>query len=465
MADLTPIQAALRGAQASRPARTPLGRGMDRGPAVVLVDGEHYPTAVADTVAQLIMDGWDIRCAALLGGTEKLRGTPDYGVPVVQGDGAIAVLGAALSAHPDARWVLDLADEPVLVAERRMELIAVAAGTGRSYLGPDLTVIPPQFVPVNVPTIEIVGTGKRIGKTAVSGHVARLADLHRGGRGSVIVLAMGRGGPAEPVVVDRAEGPVTVQQLLELSRQGLHAASDYLEGAALTGLTTIGCRRVGGGLLGVPVGGNVVEGAQLAARLEPELLIVEGSGSCTPPVAADRTLLIATTARPGDLVEGAGLFRLGRADLVLITSNDSAAASDMRKRAEGRAHELGCAPQVIPIQLRPTPTGEVAGARLAVFTTAPTEIGPLVEQSMVDYGADVAVVSHHLADRERLITDLDAARQAGAEVLAVEIKAAAIDGVAEYAATHDIPLVLLDNRPYSLDGDIDLDAVLVAFAS
>ena len=60
---------------------------------------------------------------------------------------------------------------------------------------------------------------------------------------------MGRGGPAEPVVV---ESPPSVEDLLALSRAGAHAASDYLEGAALAGVTTVGCRRCGGGLAGTP---------------------------------------------------------------------------------------------------------------------------------------------------------------------------------------------------------------------
>ncbi|MCW2923718.1 MAG: hypothetical protein JWM98_1122, partial [Thermoleophilia bacterium] len=50
---------------------------------VVLVDGEHYPTAVADAIADLRAAGWEVRAAALVGGGEKLRGEPTYGVPHV----------------------------------------------------------------------------------------------------------------------------------------------------------------------------------------------------------------------------------------------------------------------------------------------------------------------------------------------------------------------------------------------
>ena len=73
---------------------------------------------------------------------------------------------------------------------------------------------------------------------------------------------MGRGGPAEPELV---ETPPTLDDLVALSRSGRHAASDHLETAALAGVPTIGCRRAGGGLAGAPFASNVLEGARLAA--------------------------------------------------------------------------------------------------------------------------------------------------------------------------------------------------------
>ena len=96
---------------------------------------------------------------------------------------------------------------------------------------------------IGTPSLAVIGTGKRVGKTAVTGHVARLLARER----QVVVVAMGRGGPAEPELV---EVRPTVDDLLALSRAGRHAASDHLETAALTGLPTVGCRRCGGGLAG-----------------------------------------------------------------------------------------------------------------------------------------------------------------------------------------------------------------------
>ena len=110
----------------------------------------------------------------------------------------------------------------------------------------------------------MIGTGKRTGKTAISGEVARLAAR----RGlDPVVVAMGRGGPPEPQVAEA--GSVDLARLLELVRSGQHAASDYLEDALTTGVTTIGARRAGGGLAGAPYATNVREAAELAAARGP----------------------------------------------------------------------------------------------------------------------------------------------------------------------------------------------------
>ena len=50
-------------------------------PALVLVDGEHYPAVVRAAIEQVGADG-PVVAALLLGGVEKLDGEPDYGVPL-----------------------------------------------------------------------------------------------------------------------------------------------------------------------------------------------------------------------------------------------------------------------------------------------------------------------------------------------------------------------------------------------
>jgi len=434
---------------------------------VVLVDGEHYPTAVADAISVLRDEGWDVRAAALVGGGEKLRDTPDYGVPhatpPAHDPGPAGALRAALAiAGDDVTAVLDIGDEPVLVFERRLELIGLAAGRGLRYVTADTVITPPVFEDAPAPTLAIIGTGKRIGKTAVSAHAARVIDAHLGGRGGTVVVAMGRGGPAEPIVIDRSGGAITVERLLKISRAGAHAASDYLEDAALTGLTTVGCRRVSGGLLGVPVQSNVPEGVRIAAALDPQLVLLEGSGSCVPPVRADRTLLLASTARPQDLLEGLGPYRLGLADAVLVMGDDRDVAAHMVAEVARIAgdRDVPC----VAASLVPTPVGDVTGLRVAAFTTAPDFVAPLVERELVARGADVALVSCNLARREELAADLDRAVELGATTVVVEIKAAAIDAVAEFADRTGLDVIFLDNIPTPHDPDVDLEAMLCGLA-
>jgi cyclic 2,3-diphosphoglycerate synthetase len=436
---------------------------------VVLVDGEHYPTAVADAIADLAAEGWDVRAAALVGGGEKLRGEPEYGVPHLTAPAddptpAGALRAALAFAGPAVTFVIDLADEPVLVLERRLALVALAAGRGLRYVTADTVVEPPVFEHIDVPTLAIIGTGKRIGKTAVSAHAARVVDAHLsdGGAnpGAVAVVAMGRGGPAEPVVIDRRDGSITVERLLEISRGGAHAASDYLEDAVLTGLTTIGCRRVSGGLLGVPARSNVPEGARLAAGLDPtpRAVLLEGSGSCVPPVRADVTLLLATTERPQDLLGGLGAYRLALANALLVMGNDAAAAHELVRAAKLAAGRPDL--RAITASLVPTPVGDVHGRRVAAFTTAPPEIAPIVTRELEARGADVALVSCALARRDELAADLALAVERGVDAFVVEIKAAAIDAVAEAADAAGIDVVFLDNVPAPHEPGVDLDALL-----
>ncbi len=218
---------------------------------IVLVDGEHYPPVTRWGIEVARERGHDVVGALFVGGTEKIDPTavPDLGVPTrVAGDDRMAALADAIDAFgPDA--VLDLSDEPVLGYRERMELAAVALTRGLPYLGADFRLDPPiTGPPLALPTIAVIGTGKRTGKTAIAGELARTA-ARRGF--TPVVVAMGRGGPAEPQVAPA--GSVDLADLLERVRRGEHAASDYLEDALTTGVTTVGARRVGGGLAGAPI--------------------------------------------------------------------------------------------------------------------------------------------------------------------------------------------------------------------
>ena len=406
--------------------------------ALVISDGEHYAPVVRDAVAAL---PYEVVALWLAGGSEKLRGGEDYGVPVVDSlEGAIAELEPEL--------VVDLSDEPVLGPRERFRVASRVLALGLPYVGPDFRFDPPPLAPFSLPALSIVGTGKRVGKTAVTGHVARLLALDR----DVVVVAMGRGGPAEPEV---AEVQPTVDRLVELSREGRHAASDYLETAALAGVVTIGCRRCGGGLAGAPGASNVLEGAALAAERGPELVIFDGSGAAIPPVETDARVLVTSTRQPREVVTGyLNAYRILVSDLVVLTGG----IDDELVHAIHQVKEV----PVVPVELRPRPAAPVLGRRVAFFTTAPADAHAALERHLRDeLGAEVVLVSGNLARREALREDV--ARTGDADVYLVEIKAAAIDVVVEAALERGVEVVFADNELVPV-GVLDLDTELIRLA-
>jgi cyclic 2,3-diphosphoglycerate synthase len=352
--------------------------------AVALIDGEHHAPVVRDALRAL---PYEWVGAIMVGGTEKLRAGSDYGVPLLDGFG-------------DAEAVVDLSDEPVLGPAERLSWVSRALAAGLPYIGADFRFDPPVFEPFELPSIAVIGTGKRVGKTAVTAHLARLLARDR----DVVVVAMGRGGPPEPEVIAT---PPTVEDLVALSRAGRHAASDHLEIAALSGVPTIGCRRAGGGLAGAVFTSNVLEGARLAAERKPDLVIFDGSGAAIPPVDVDRRVLV--VGRGQDANQYLNPYRCLISDVVIEQP-----------------------------ELRLRPTAPLEG-RVAVFTAGATEVSHL--------DADVVHVSANLADRGLLREDL-----VDADTYLVELKAAAIDVVAEHALAHGIRVVLAAN---DLVGDFD----------
>ncbi len=383
--------------------------------ALALIDGEHYPPVVRDALAEL---PFEFVGALLVGGTEKLRGDGGYGVPLVQSLDEV-----------EADAVVDLSDEPVLDPRSRMWWASQALARGLPYVGPDFRFDPPELPPlVSIPSLAVIGTGKRVGKTAVTAHAARVLSR----RSKVVVVAMGRGGPQEPEIV---EVRPTLERLLEISRAGGHAASDYLETAALAGVATVGCRRAGGGLAGRVFTSNVRRGAELAAGLQPDVIVFDGSGAAIPGVSVNKRILV---VGPGqDATEFLNPYRVLISDLVLALGGADAAP----------IKELKDIP-VIGIDLRLEPLEPIEG-RVAVFTTGPAPIDHL--------NADVVHVSRNLADRAALAQELESLE---ADVYLVEIKAAAIDVVAEAASARGIPVVFANNRVVQLEGGPDLDSTL-----
>lgn len=426
---------------------------------VALIDGEHYPPVVRFALDELGRRH-DVVGAVFLGGTEKVDADARkdvYGVPVVRLADPYASLTEAIGMWAP-ELVVDLSDEPVVTAEDRFRLATVAISAGVRYVGADFAFEPPKALvrPVT-PTLAIIGTGKRVGKTAVSAHIARC--LKAAGT-DLVVLAMGRGGPAEPELIRGDEVALTTEDLLELAAQGKHASSDNYEDAVMSRVTTVGCRRCGGGMAGETFFSNVAAGARLADSLGKDLLIAEGSGAAIPPVAADAHVLVVGAGRGiGYVRDHFGPYRLSLADLVVIATAEepNATPADI---AELEAFVAEATPGVpcVTTTFRPRPIRPVDGQRAFLATTAPAPVLPKLERYLQEeFGCSVVASSPHLSDRARLADDMAAA--AGTfDVLLTELKAAAIDVVASAGRDSGVPTVLCDNVPVALDGK-DLGAL------
>jgi cyclic 2,3-diphosphoglycerate synthetase len=428
---------------------------------IALIDGEHHPAVARDALARVAAEH-DLRGVVFVGGEEKVAppvladpaASEHYGRDVmVAPDDPAAALRALAEAGADA--VLDLSGEPVLGGEERMRLACVALSLELEYRCAGYQVAPPPREPLDAPcpVIAVIGTGKRTGKTALSGHFALL--LREMGSTPVIV-SMGRGGPPEPQLV-RAEERPDAARLLQIARAGAHAASDYLEDAVVAGVACVGCRRCGEGPAGEVFDSNVVEGARLALTLDPDVLLLEGSGAALPPVEADRTICVTTAGRAElEALSHFGPFRLLRSDVLVVfgvEGLDAGALAALKARLAG-----WIAPEaIVACALVPEPLGELSpGSRVAFFSTSAAHEGPLRER-LEQQGVDVCVTSANLARRELLERDMEQAARERCNVFLTELKAAAIDVVAEQAERRGARIEFVRNRPASLPGEPDLD--------
>lgn len=425
---------------------------------LVLVDGEHYPPVTRWALEVAHERGHEVVAALMVGGIEKVDpGTmPDLGVRTwAAGPDRMAALAEAIDAC-NADVVLDLSDEPVLGYRERMELVAVALARGVPYQGADFRLDPPVTRrPVDAPSLAVIGTGKRAGKTAIAGQLARIAARREL---APVVVAMGRGGPPEPQVAEA--GSVDLERLVELVGEGRHAASDYLEDALTTGVTTIGARRAGGGLAGASYATNAAEAAEMAAARGGGLVILEGSGSVVPPVAWDAGVLVVPATAPAEYLGGyLGPYRLLMSDLVVVTMASGPAGPENLPALRTHLQRFLGDARYIVTELIPVPLADVGARRVFFATTAPgAAAATQVEHLRSQHGCNVVGWSARLADRSGLAEDLDTAQEY--DVLLTELKAAAVDIGVERALARGAEVVFVDNRAVVVEGSVDLHAAL-----
>jgi cyclic 2,3-diphosphoglycerate synthase len=145
----------------------------------------------------------------------------------------------------------------------------------------------------------------------------------------------------------------------------------------------------------------------------------------------------------------------------VITMVEAPFADSSAADLEGSVRGVAPGVRVARIGLRPYPLEPVSGRTVFYVTTAPASaIDLMVGHLEREHGCTVVGTSSHLAHRPKLAEDLE--RAGAAEVLLVELKAAAVDLAARIALERGLEVVFCDNRVVSLGGDGSFDELALA---
>ena len=421
-----------------------------------LVDGEHYLPVTKEAIDTLNkFEHIDIVAAVFIGGTEKLRDdSPDtysekLGVSVEfakDKDIPYDIIVDMIRKY-NIDTVMDLSDEPILDYPKRFKIACKVLNEGIIYEGPDFKFEPTsQYEIMEKPSLTILGTGKRIGKTAVSGFVSRLIDKNGY---EPCVIAMGRGGPEEPEIVHGEKIEINAEFLLEQSEKGVHAASDHWEDALMSRILTIGCRRCGGGMAGEVFMTNMKKGAKLANEVDAKFAIFEGSGAAIPPIKTDAKIVLIGANQPiENLTTYFGPYRIGLGNLVILTMcEEPMANSDKIKAIEEFVSEVNPDATVISTVFRPKPLGDISNKKVLFATTAPEGVkDKLVEYLESNFSCEIVGTTSHLSNRPLLREDMEKYMDE-ADVMLTELKAAAVDVATKDALAAGLEVIYCDNIP------------------
>jgi cyclic 2,3-diphosphoglycerate synthetase len=198
----------------------------------------------------------------------------------------------------------------------------------------------------------------------------------------------------------------------------------------------------------------------MAGELGRDLVVFDGSGAALPPVAARRTIAVVGAHQdPGVAAGYLNEYRLLLADLVILTMAETGTGWERVRDAVGAVVRPGV--EVVPTVLRPRPAALVRGRSVAYFSTAPASAHAVLESYLrLEHGARVVHMSGNLGNRDALREELPAI---DAEVYLVELKAAAVDVVAEHAVAAGAEVVLSANDVSPVRGH-KLDEVLLEMA-
>ena len=424
---------------------------------ICLVDGEHYLPVTKSALDMLdSMEHNEIVAVVFIGGTEKLREASEEGIsekmerPVHFGEDYHKIpydLIEEMIKKYDADVVMDLSDEPIVDYSKRFKMATIALKNGIPYEGPDFKFDPlTEHEVLKKPSLKILGTGKRIGKTAVSAYAARL--IHKKEYNPCIV-AMGRGGPEKPEIVRGDQIKITPEYLMEQSDKGVHAASDHWEDALMSRILTIGCRRCGGGLAGDVFITNMKKGAELSNEVESDFVIMEGSGAAIPPIKTNKHIVLVGVNQPiHNLKMFFGPYRIQLGDLIILTMCEEPMASKERvKDVINFIKKINPKAEVIPTVFRPKPLENIEGKNILFATTAPDSIKDvLIDHLEENYGCKVIGTTPHLSNRPLLQKDIEKYID-DVDIMLTELKAAAVDVATKDALEAGLGVVYCDNIP------------------
>jgi len=430
---------------------------------ICLVDGEHYLPVTKSALDVLdSLEHNEVVAVVFIGGTEKLREASEEGIsekmerPVHFGDDYHKIpynIIEAMIEKYDADVVMDLSDEPIVDYSKRFNIASIVLQKGIAYEGPDFKFYPlTEHDVLKKPSLKILGTGKRIGKTAVSAYAARL--IHKREYNPCIV-AMGRGGPEKPEIVRGDQIKITAEYLMEQSDKGIHAASDHWEDALMSRILTIGCRRCGGGMAGDVFITNTKNGAELANEVEADFVIMEGSGAAIPPIKTNKHIVLVGANQPLINIEKFfGPFRIQLGDLVILTMCEEPMASKEKVNSIIEfINDINPQAEVIPTVFRPKPLEDISNKNILFATTAPDSIKDvLVNHLEENYGCKVVGTTPHLSNRPLLQKDIEKYID-DVEVMLTELKAAAVDVATKDALEAGLEVVYCDNIPHVIEGD------------
>jgi cyclic 2,3-diphosphoglycerate synthetase len=240
---------------------------------------------------------------------------------------------------------------------------------------------------------------------------------------------------------------------LSLSNKGLHASSDYIEDALMSRITTIGCRRCGGGFGGKVFLSNVSEGAKIADSMNPELIILEGSGASVPDVGTFKTICVIGANQNWEEITGyMGIYRILISDIVILTNCEKPIAAPKEiDELENNIRIINPSAGIYRSIFRPFPLGSIKNKKVVVAMTAKSIIKDRIKKYIEkSYHCSVVGFTFNLSNRILLKKELQSFTDYDA--ILTELKAASVDIVTDFALKSGKEIIYMNNIPKIMNG-------------